>query len=163
LQAPHLVAREDLHVLDETERFVFHNAAELPLGEARESVARARERAAERARVELERILSGSDVGVCAIVAKDGLMPESLESILAAHPRIHVAEGRFYRDVLLEAASALGLRTLLIPPGALDPSSAAVTAAGKIVGRPWGRDQKLAALAGWRVLENQKGQELATS
>ncbi|MFL5249282.1 MAG: hypothetical protein ACJ79V_15805, partial [Myxococcales bacterium] len=64
--------------------------------------------------------------------------------ILAAHPRIHTAEGCFYRDVFREACP---VRVLLVPPSSLDAATI-----GKIARPPWGRDQKLAALAAWAVL-----------
>jgi hypothetical protein len=49
-----------------------------------------------------------------------------------------------YRDVLRDAC---GLPTELVVPKTLD-----VAQVGKLAAAPWGRDQKLAALAAWRVL-----------
>jgi len=70
--------------------------------------------------------------------------PGSLDYILAAHPRIHTAEGCFHRDVLMKACT---IPVELVSPKSLDPASL-----GKIASPPWGRTQKLAALAAWRVL-----------
>jgi len=107
---------------------------------------------------------AGLEVTSCAVVAKDGAMPASLEQITAAHPRIHTAEGCFYRDALLAAAQALGLVARVLPPKELESAAATVmglgraqvpgllTDAGRIVGRPWGKDQKMAALAAWIML-----------
>jgi hypothetical protein len=67
---------------------------------------------------------------------------------LAAHPRIHTAEGCFYRDVLAEACP---IPVRIVPPKTLDDSKV-----GKIAPAPWGRDQRLAALAAWAVLGENK-------
>ena len=50
----------------------------------------------------------------------------------------------FYRDVLCEACP---IPSQIIPPTALD-----VATVGKLAVAPRGRDQKLAALAAWRVM-----------
>ena len=93
--------------------------------------------------VRLEIVQHAEGVTVCAIVAKDG-DPGSLDRILAAHSRIHGAEGALYRDVLREACT---VPVKLVPPRSLDH-----TKVGKLAPPPWGRDQKLAALAAWSVL-----------
>jgi hypothetical protein len=95
-----------------------------------------------RARAQLKPLLQHVAVG--AIVAKDGDAPE-LERALASHMRIHAAEGLFYRDVFREAC--------LIPCRIIAPTSLKVDAVGRLAGKPWGRDQKLAALAAWQALE----------
>jgi hypothetical protein len=82
-------------------------------------------------------------VGVCAIVAKEGI-PGNLEATLATHMRIHSAEGFFYRDVFRDACP---VPWRIVPAASLD-----ITALGKLAAKPWGRDQKLAALAAWQVM-----------
>jgi hypothetical protein len=79
----------------------------------------------------------------CAIVAKAG-EPGGLSEVLASHPRIHSAEGYFYRDILL---SACPLPSRVVPPASRDASGG-----GRLAPAPWGRDQKLAALAAWAAL-----------
>jgi hypothetical protein len=100
----------------------------------------------------------------CAIVANRAPMPAELDEIVGAHPRIHTAEGLFYRDALCSGARALGLTPIVIAPRELDahaaktigvrPSEIArlLIAAGRAVGRPWAKDQKMAALAAWSIL-----------
>jgi hypothetical protein len=58
--------------------------------------------------------------------------------------RIHMAEGLFYRDVFRDACQ---IPCRIVPPASLD-----LTAVGKLATRPWGQDQKLAALAAWQVM-----------
>ena len=41
-----------------------------------------------------------------------------------------------------------------VPCSIVPPASLNITAAGKLATKPWGRDQKLAALAAWQVLRH---------
>jgi hypothetical protein len=154
VRAPVVEVREDVEVLGEDERFVFHRAAELPAGEAARAIERARRTAVSHAKTAVQRLAQGREVTGCAVVAKKTPMPEPLQTVLAAHSRIHAAEGCFYRDVFREACEECGLEVRIVTPAGLDPNAAVVMRAGKAVGRPWGRDQKLAALAAWSLLSH---------
>jgi hypothetical protein len=139
---PTIIASEVIEILPDAERFCFHAAAALNQRAAAGLIAKARRKALYNA----DRALASLDahcVAVCAIVAREG-EPGSLDEVLASHPRIHTAEGFFYRDVLREACR---MPVHLVPPSELDPSRI-----GKLAGPPWGRDQKLATLAAWRVI-----------
>jgi hypothetical protein len=142
LRAPEIIANEVIEILPHPERFCFHAAAEMDAGAAAASIARARRKAIANASHALAHLL-GPGVVVCAIVAKEGDVGE-LDDVLASHPRIHTAEGCFYRDILREACK---LPARIVPPSTLDPSRI-----GKLAVPPWGRDQKLAALAAWTAL-----------
>jgi len=139
---PQILASEIARLLGDGERFCFHMAAEMERPAAGRWIERARRKALANARRALQRLLDG--VSECAIVAKDRDVDGNLDHILASHPRIHTAEGCFYRDVFREAC---GGRARLLPPGSLDPSTI-----GRLAPPPWGRDQKLAALAAWTAL-----------
>jgi hypothetical protein len=143
---PEIVASQLIDILDDSERFCFHMAAEMKRAAAAPWLARLRIKAVANARRALAPLVA-QQVSVCAIVAKDG-DARDLDHALAAHPRIHTAEGHFYRDVL-RAACAIPVH--LVPPGSLDASQV-----GKLAGPPWGRDQKLAALAAWTVLQERR-------
>jgi hypothetical protein len=151
LRAPRLLAREPFEMLPDPERFVFHRAAEMGGPEAARFVASTRERAILAARTALSR-LAGAGVVGCAVVAKAGAMPEAIEDIVGAHPRIHTAEGFFYRDALLAAAAACGLAARVVAPREVDVKAPGLAEVGRAVGRPWDRDEKIASLAAWRVL-----------
>lgn len=152
LRDPHVDAREHVAlVADDAARFVFHRASEMKRADAAPHIARARREAVDRASAVFRRLAEGKDVRGCAIVAKAGAMPE-LDVVLASHPRIHTAEGIFYRDVLVDAARAAGVRALVIAPSELDAKDRRLTEAGRTLGKPWNQDWKLAALAAWRVL-----------
>ena len=135
---PEIVAKEKIEILGDSERFCFHMAAEMNEAGARKWIAEVRRKALRNARRALAP-LAAKDVAVCAIVAKEGVAGD-LDKVLASHPRIHTAEGYFYRDVVRDACP---VPVKIIPPASLDPSKL-----GKLDAPPWGRDQKLAALAG---------------
>ena len=169
LRAPVIDAREELELLGDPERFLYHRAADGRRADAERSIARAKETAKARAVAALERIIErarGAGHGPigCTIVATTRVTPASLDDILSAHARIHAAEGCFYRDVLRKAADACGLATRIISPKELDAVAAGalglkapevaklVASAGRAVGRPWGKDQKMASLGAWIAL-----------
>ena len=152
LRDPHLEAREHVELVAGDEaRFVFHRASEMKRADAASFVARACREAIDRAAAVFRRLVEGRDVEACAIVAKPGAMPE-LDVVLASHPRIHTAEGIFYRDVLSDAAKAAGVRAHVVSPSELDAKDRRLADVGRAVGKPWNQDWKLAALAAWRVL-----------
>lgn len=144
LRRPEIVVSEVVRLLNDSERFCYHRAATMPRSAAVPWLARVRQAAVNNARAALAPLLSHG-VAVCALVAKDGDAGE-LDAVLASHPRIHTAEGCFYRDVFREACA--------VPVQLIAPRSLNAAAAGKLAGPPWGRDQKLAALAAWAALES---------
>jgi hypothetical protein len=147
---PVLAAREHLELLGEDERFVFHRAAEMAPAEAEEWVERARKAAMVRSGGALRRLATTHAVKACAIVAKKAAMLP-LKDVVAAHPRIHTAEGCFYREVLRAAAEGAGLRVTVIAPQELDAKDPRLVEVGKVVGKPWTVDWKVAVMAAWQV------------
>ncbi len=102
-----------------------------------------------------------NEVAACAVLVADPMPDWSVEEILAVHFRMHRAEGVLFRDVLVRAANACGLRLVAIQEkllttqaeGALRTSASLlvkqIANLGKSVGAPWGKDQKDATLAAW--------------
>ncbi len=100
-----------------------------------------------------------NEVTTCAVLVGSPMPDWSLEEILAAHLRLHQAEGVLFREALAHAVTACGMRLVAIPERLLTnraedalgaPATALVrkiTALGRFVGPPWGKDQKDAALA----------------
>jgi hypothetical protein len=147
---PVVVLRERLVLLGEESRFVFHRAAEMTSDDAGRWVAQARKEALARAVFAMKRLAATHAVKACAVAAKMGAsLP--LEEVVAAHPRIHTAEGCFYRDVLVEAAEAAGMRAKVIAPKELCATDPRLANVGKVVGRPWSVNWKVAVLCAWRV------------
>ena len=145
---------------------VFHTAQTLSLERARAFVRESEKRFTKRAGAELvafTRALDATLVGALMAAPPAKQLPP-LEAILKAHPVIHAAEGELYRRIFGEAATALGLRPLRVPPSALGVRLATalrVTPAklaarlvimGKASGKPWAAHQKQAALAAWLAL-----------
>jgi hypothetical protein len=144
LSQPEIVGNEVIKLLDDAERFCFHRAAEMKPAAAEEWLARVRAKALAHARGALATLMA-PHVRVCAIVAKGGILG-NLEASLATHMRIHSAEGFFYRDVFRDACP--------VPCRIVPAASLNITAVGKLAAKPWGRDQKLAALAAWQVMSH---------
>jgi hypothetical protein len=139
---PIIVANQVVRYADNAERFCYHAAAGMDRAAVESWLVDVRRRAVRRARLQLAPLCAQATV--CAIAANDRLL-ESIDYVLAAHPRIHTAEGCFHRDVLREACT---IPVEFVTPSSLDPA-----ALGKITGPPWGRTQKLAALAAWSLLD----------
>ena len=142
LQKPEIVARDIIEILGDAERFCFHMAAEMKPPEASEWFARTRDKALANASRALAPFLT-NEVVACAIVAREGKVGD-LVQVLASHSRIHSAEGSFYRDLLRDACP---IPVHIVPPSSLD-----VSKVGKLMPPPWGKDQKLAALAAWKAI-----------
>ena len=142
---PEILANTLIEVLGKDERFCYHAAAEMSLGAAKSCLEQLRQRALLSAKQELARVSAQTapSAMLCAIVAKPG-DPGDLGHVLASHPRLHAAEGCFYRDIFRDAC---GVPVRIIPPSSLD-----ISRVGKVTIHPWGRDQKLAAVAAWSLL-----------
>ena len=151
-------------------RFIYHHAAEIALDETVALIETARAQAMDRARQEIQNLivaLSGKGIEVISACVPGGntRLPNTLPEILAAHSRIHAAEGAFYREVLAEACADIGIRVRRTPERDLWQLASAgfaqgeeklrdyVAALGKKLGPPWGEDQKLAALAAFIALK----------
>jgi hypothetical protein len=142
LRQPEIVANEVIKLLGDADRFCFHRAAEMKPAAAEEWLARVRAKALAQAQDALATLMA-QHVHICAIVAREGILG-NLEATLATHMRIHSAEGFFYRDIFRDACP--------VPCRVVPAASLNVTAVGKLAAKPWGRDQKLAALAAWQVM-----------
>jgi hypothetical protein len=128
-------------------------AHRIAVGKMRAAVKRERER--------------GNEVTACAVLVADPMPDWSIEEVLAVHFRMHKAEGVLFRDALVQATKACGLRLVAIPEKMLakhaesaleTPLSGLVkkiATLGKSVGPPWGKDQKEAALAAMVALQGR--------
>src|SRR5881397_1961523 len=142
----------------------YHAAERLNAGDARDLVGRGLETARRIAVREMGTAVkrareAGHEVTRCAVLVVDPMPDWTVDEILAVHFRMHKAEGVLFRDALVLAAKACGLRLVAIPEKQLTehavralgtPASSLVkttAALGKSVGPPWGKDQKDAALA----------------
>lgn len=144
LREPRILGNRMIELLEGAERFCYHRAAEMEPASVPDWLSQVRAKALARARSELASLID-KRVAVGAIVAKDGELPDP-QSALATHMRIHMAEGLFYRDVF---RAAFQIPCRITPATSID-----IMTVGKLATRPWGQDQKLAALAAWQAMSD---------
>lgn len=159
-----MLDRRRLSCEPKSTRFIYHRAAEIPLPEAQSLIRLARADVISAARREIANLLAnvsrnGTKISSACVAGGNSKLAGSLAEILAAHSRIHAAEGAFYRDALAEACEREGLSVKRVPERDLWRSAAAALALSeehlrerltemrKRIGPPWGEDQKLATLA----------------
>ncbi len=138
---PEIIGNKVIELLGARERFCYHRAATMKPALVKEWLGHVRAKAIAQARSALSPLLD-QQVCVGAVVAKEGILPD-LDTALSTHLRIHSAEGFFYRDVFRDACQ--------LPCRVISPDSLDIATIGKLDTKPWGRDQKLAALAAWQV------------
>ena len=149
----------------------YHAAEELSGRDARNLVNRAINSARRMAVREMRKTLkrmeqAGRDVSACAVLVGEPMPDWSVAEILAVHFRMHQAEGVLFRDALIRAADTCGIKTLEVREKQFEDearrvigteladSRKAIADAGKVVGPPWGKDQKDAALAALIALKS---------
>jgi hypothetical protein len=105
-------------------------------------------------------------VGAAVLLAAGRSLPP-LETILAAHPLIHTAEGEFFRHTVCQACEDLQLSVIAIKQRDLDERAKAafgkearrvqdrIESLGKTIGPPWTKDHKTAALAATLLLSSR--------
>lgn len=157
-------------VEDEWAKQPYHAAEDMAAGAARNVVERgiaaARRIAVREMRAAVKREQERkNEVTACAVLVANPMPDWSIEDILAVHFRMHKAEGVLFRDALVQATKACGLRPVAIPEKLLTEHAERalgspafrlaekVAALGKTVGPPWGKDQKDAALAAMIALQ----------
>jgi hypothetical protein len=99
------------------------------------------------------------EIVACGLLVPEPMPDWSTEEILPVHFRMHKAEGVLFPDAIAGAAKASGLSLVTIrekrlwevAEEAMGTARRAlmnrIEALGKVVGPPWGKDQKNAALA----------------
>jgi hypothetical protein len=107
----------------------------------------------------------GNKVIACAVLTGNPMPDWTVDQILAVHFRMHKAEGVLFRDVLIHASEACGLKPVPIPEKQLAAYAEKalrrpmgllaekIATMGKAAGPPWGKDQKDAALAALIALQ----------
>ena len=128
-------------------------AADLPLAEAEPLVMAAVDSAVAVATGRLAEI--AKEVGpldAVAVIVGDFPVPDSLAAILAAHTLMHAAEGALFRDALLDAAAAQGVRAVGVSRNVATQRltgdlAGPVARVGAEAGRPWRKEHKLATVA----------------
>jgi hypothetical protein len=106
-------------------------------------------------------------VGSAVLLASGRALPP-LSKILGSHALIHAAEGEFFREAVWRGCESLGLAVTGFRERDLDERVRAafgaaatrvgqqVSTLGRLMGPPWTKDQKTAALAALVVLANTR-------
>lgn len=102
-------------------------------------------------------------IGTC-LVLPSGRPVGTLESTLASHAMIHTAEGEFFRQAIRRASEKSSVPVTGIKEREIFERASSdlglslkklqqhIVEMGRVLGPPWGQDEKLAALAAWLVL-----------
>jgi hypothetical protein len=140
-------------------RFVYHEAAKLPLTEAGRLIESVRHIAEDTARTAIRNAIQDLRVTGACLPIGSASVPDDLAAVLRSHPRIHTAEGALYagaiasacahfeiplitvreRDVWSRASANLG-----VPEADL---KTAIDAVRRVIGSPWTADHKIAMAA----------------
>jgi hypothetical protein len=153
-------------------RFVYHEAAELPLARATALVERAREASRKAAQLAIKDVLRdldsrGAKASVCGILSGTTPVPDDLSRILRSHPLIHAAEGALFRQAIVSACESCGLTVIVTSERQVRSRAAAawgLTEAGlrkemnalrKSVGPPWSADHKTSTAFALLALKSQ--------
>jgi hypothetical protein len=148
----------------EIPRFAYHAAKDLQLDAAERLIRGIAERSLARAKTALKAAVEELEtrdypvVASCIIVGGRPL-PPSLASVLQSHALIHAAEGELFRGALRGASESLEIPVMEVRAKELRSRAAEalristgnlehhLEEIGRVVGRPWAKDQKEACLA----------------
>lgn len=133
----------------------YHAAADLDLAAAGQLIAQveaAAEKAAAAGLRALAAVRPAGPVRAVAVVVKAVSVPGDLAGILRSHAWMHAAEGVLYRQAVLAGAAGCGWTAHAVEQSALPTAEQAVSALGRVAGRPWRRSEKDAARAALALL-----------
>jgi hypothetical protein len=147
----------------------YHHAARLRVQESENHIATCAVASDQLASAAIERVVGELEardvriVGAAVLLASARPLP-SLPRILASHPLIHTAEGEFFRNIVRRACERLKISVEGFRERELEERAKAafgksasgvqrrIATAGSLIGAPWTRDHKAAALAALIVL-----------
>jgi hypothetical protein len=184
LASPRVVERRMLALTDEDQvpGQVYHAAVGLEPAAAEALVRRAEEIVAKITAQEVAQFItdlrSAGHLPVVAGVATSAVgsegtggagrgPPPDVVSVLAAHPRMHAAEGELYGEALVDALDDAGVPVTRVHPRelaafagrrlrrAVSDLQRSVTALGVPLGPPWRKDEKEATLLAWVALADR--------
>jgi hypothetical protein len=133
----------------------YHAAESLTAEKARKLIERATASANRIALKEMRAFVkrshdAGHEIAGCAVLVGSPMPHWTIEQIRSVHVRMHKAEGVLFPAALVRAAETCDLKVVAMPEKGLSPPADAtrkIATLGKVVGPPWGKDQKNAALA----------------
>lgn len=168
-----MVERRRIELIDDGELWAkqpYHAAENLEPVEAREVVTKGIDSARRVAHSRIKELLArkmtaGNDICSFGVIVPEPMPDWTVKEILAVHIRMHTAEGVLFPDALVCGCRATGLNTIEVHEkhlgqavlqafrSPLDEMFVRATELGRTVGPPWGKDQKLAAIAAMIALK----------
>lgn len=145
----------------------YHFAAGLPPPQQENHIARCAAESSRLAGIAIAEVmeeLSPHRIAGAAVLCASGRPLPALPKILAAHPLIHAAEGELFRQTAMKALEDLQIPVTAVRDRELDQRVIAafgdeamrlelhISGLGGLIGPPWTRDHKRAALAAAFVL-----------
>ncbi|HXZ28827.1 MAG TPA: hypothetical protein VEG08_12615 [Terriglobales bacterium] len=172
VKAPQVVLRKTVVIADPAipgSKQPYHAAEKLSLKQAERLVRRCAASTNGLARRALRGIVAelrakGLQPGRACILLAAGREVGPLAAILASHPRIHTAEGLFFREAMRRACRRSRVKVTGVKEREIVAQAAAALRLqaktlrrragqmGRDLGPPWRQDEKLAALAAWLML-----------
>ena len=131
-------------------RFMFHQAAEMPLEKAKGLIEEAKQAARDYALKSLTHIHKEVKLAAAGIPAGATVLPDDLATILASHARIHAAEGQLFQNAIREACEHF--RMNVVPTR--ERNLVVDETLRSRFGPPWGADQKLATASALEALKS---------
>jgi hypothetical protein len=182
-EMPALMDRRRIELIDRSIRGAaqpYHAAAEMGLEEARKRVRKCADRALAIAQNSIRIIIDSMldrncRVVACGIVLASGRPLPGLSAVLGSHSLIHTAEGELFREALRRASGHFNLPVIGVPQRDLyaraamalsmepDALGRRIKELGKLIGPPWGQDEKSAALVAWLALSAAGAGEFAAT
>ena len=159
-----VVERAQMRLLPEGAFAPYHVAETLPADARQASVDRDIAAALRLAETGIRDVVdrlrkAGHEVCCCGVLTGGDMPPWSTDEIVAVHVRMHQAEGKLFRDVLIAGARACGFAPATLREKTAHDDAATLlrleaselesrlSSLGKRAGAPWGKDQKEATLA----------------
>jgi hypothetical protein len=140
-------------------RFVYHEAAELPLPDAGRLIDSIRHTAEETAGETIRTAIAGLKVTAACIPTGSASVPNDLAAVLRSHARIHQAEGALYAGAIASACGRLAIPLITVRERDVWARASANTGISeadlraridtirKTLGPPWTADHKIATAA----------------
>jgi hypothetical protein len=140
-------------------RFVYHEAATLPLAEAERVIESVRRTAEDTALAALRSALQNLKVASACIPTGSASVPDDLAAVLRSHARIHAAEGALFAGAIASACKRLKIPLITVRERDLWSRASAnagmseaelkagIDAVRKTLGPPWTADHKIATAA----------------
>jgi hypothetical protein len=140
-------------------RFVYHEAAELSLPDAKRLIESVRGTAEDTARTGIRSAIKDLKVTGACIPTGSASVPDDLAAVLRSHTRIHAAEGALYAGAIVSACEHFDIPLIIVRErdvwsrasanvGVSEADlKAGIDAVRKALGPPWTADHKIATAA----------------